>query len=86
LHPVTWRELLDRTRRLPHPPLVIVTSRLADEQLWAEALNLGAYDVLAKPYDRTEVTRVVSSAWRRWQEQQAPEIPSRPALVAGGSK
>jgi hypothetical protein len=32
---------------LPDPPVLIVTSRLADEYLWAEALNPGAYDVLA---------------------------------------
>ena len=44
--------------------LMIVTSRLADERLWAEALNLGAYDVLAKPFDRTEAMRVVAAAWR----------------------
>ena len=33
-----------------HLPLVIVASHLADDQLWAEALNLGAHDVLAKPF------------------------------------
>jgi hypothetical protein len=35
-----------------------VTSRLADERLWAEALNLGAWDVLAKPFDADEVIRI----------------------------
>ena len=39
---------------------------LADERLWAEALNLGAYDVLAKPFGRTEAMRVVAAAWRAW--------------------
>ena len=47
-------------------PSLIVTSRLADERLWAEALNLGAYDVLAKPFDSTEAMRVVGAAWRAW--------------------
>jgi hypothetical protein len=43
---------------------MIVMSRLADAHLWAEALNLGAYDVLVKKaLDRTEVTRVLSLAW-----------------------
>jgi CheY-like chemotaxis protein len=60
--PGAWREMLDHISRLPDPPLLIVTGRLADERLWAEALNLGAYDVLAKPYDSAEVIRIVGLA------------------------
>jgi DNA-binding response OmpR family regulator len=59
--------MLEHISCLPDPPFLIVTSRLADEQLWAEALNVGAYDVLAKPFDATEVMRTVSSAWQHWQ-------------------
>ena len=58
-------------RTLPDPPFLIVASRLADERLWAEALNLGAYDVLAKPFDSTEVTRIVGMAWLRWKDRHA---------------
>jgi hypothetical protein len=43
------------------PPSFIVTSRLADERLWVEALNVGAYDVLVKPFDVAELKRVFSS-------------------------
>src|ERR1039458_5525052 len=46
LSPGTWIDLLEELRPLPDAPPLIVTSRLADEKLWAEALNLGAYDVL----------------------------------------
>jgi DNA-binding NtrC family response regulator len=67
--PGTWREMLDHISLLPDPPLFIVSSRLADERLWAEALNLGAWDVLAKPFDNDEVTRVVSVAWQHWQDR-----------------
>ena len=66
LQPGSWKDVLDQVTILPDPPPLIVTSRLADERLWAEALNLGAYDVLAKPFDRTEATRVVGAAWRTW--------------------
>lgn len=69
LHPGTWQELLQYISLLPDPPLLIVASRLADERLWAEALNLGAWDVLAKPFDTEEVIRVVASAWRHWQDR-----------------
>jgi len=51
---------------VPDPPPLIVTSRLADERLWAEVLNLGAFDVIAKPFDRMETMRVISAAWRAW--------------------
>lgn len=63
-----WRELLLKCENLKHPPCLIVTSREADERLWAEALNLGAYDVLAKPFDVTEVTRTLSRAVRHWTD------------------
>jgi DNA-binding response OmpR family regulator len=61
--------LLAEVSTLPDAPLLIVTSRLADEQLWAEALNLGAYDVLAKPFDTEEVIRVLSLAWLHWKHE-----------------
>ena len=69
LMPGTWIDILKHTSLLPHPPSLIVTSRLADERLWAEALNLGAWDVLAKPLDRGEVMRSVKTAWLHWHHQ-----------------
>jgi DNA-binding response OmpR family regulator len=69
LQPGTWKEALEQLRTLPDPPFLIVTSRCADERLWAEALNLGAYDVLAQPFDGTEVTRIVSLACLRWKDR-----------------
>jgi DNA-binding response OmpR family regulator len=71
LQPGTWRDMLEHVGRLASPPLLIVTSRLADERLWAEALNLGAYDVLAKPFDKREVIRTVTSAWRHWADRSS---------------
>jgi DNA-binding NtrC family response regulator len=44
---------------------IIVTSATADERLWAEVLNLGGYDLLVKPFHRTEVLRVIQSAWKQ---------------------
>ena len=73
----TWIDLLESLRSLPDPPSLIVASRLADERLWAEALNLGAWDVLAKPFDRREVFRSVKSAWQHWYGQ----IPMRAAAM-----
>jgi DNA-binding NtrC family response regulator len=62
----SWKDVLRGIARLHRPPFLVVTSRLADNYLWAEALNLGAYDVLAKPFYTEEVIRTLGSAWRRW--------------------
>lgn len=64
-----WKDLLEALMLLPYPPLLVVTSKDADDSLWAEVLNLGAYDVLSKPFDRAEVTRIISLAWLHWKEQ-----------------
>ena len=79
----SWHEVLHAIATLPAAPLLIVTSRLADESLWAEALNLGAWDVLAKPFDEEEVSRVVSSAWHQWRSRNTSL--SQPERMGGQS-
>jgi DNA-binding NtrC family response regulator len=69
LLPGSYIDVLEHISALPNAPSLIVVSRLADERLWAEALNLGAWDVLAKPFDRNELVRSVKSAWRHWRDQ-----------------
>ena len=64
-----WKDLLAAVAGIQSPPLLIVTSRTANEYLWAEVLNLGGYDVLAKPFNSLEFIRVVSMAWRRWKSE-----------------
>ncbi len=58
-------------------PNLIVTSRLADEGLWAEVLNLGGYDVLAQPFDAEEVYRVVFLAWDEWKRRAIGTLETR---------
>lgn|SRR5690242_17097334 len=76
LMPNAWKELLEQFACLKQPPCLIVTSRLADDHLWAEALNLGAYDVLARPFDRAEVLRTVCLARQQWHNRHvsAPKV------------
>ncbi len=59
-----WKSILGDLRALARPPQLIVASRDADECLWSEVLNLGAFDLLARPLDREEVERVIDSAIR----------------------
>jgi len=82
LAPGSWRDILENLLLLPNPPFLIVTSRLADEYLWAEALNLGAYDVLAKPFDASEVMRVLASAWRHWTDRHEQIQVRGPQTIA----
>ena len=77
LTPGTWQEMLAPLALWPNPPFLIVTSLLADEHLWAEALNIGAYDVLiagqALRHQLTLVTanvrefsRIKGLEWEDW--------------------
>jgi DNA-binding response OmpR family regulator len=69
----SWKDVFGGVSGLDDPPPVIVLSRSADEKFWAEVLNLGGYDVLAKPFDRTEVCRVLSMA-RRYGRQMTQAL------------
>jgi DNA-binding response OmpR family regulator len=85
LFPGTWREMLAQVLQLDDPPLLIVAARLADERLWAEALNLGAHDVLATPFDATEVLRIVGIAQQRWRNARGLRTSRGRAAMAVGA-
>ena len=65
----TWLDILNLTRNLSSQPQLIVTEPQADARFWAEALNMGAYDLLAQPFYEPEVRRILHN------------VCSRPALV-----
>jgi DNA-binding NtrC family response regulator len=67
----SWRDLYNLTTSLADPPPVVVVSRHADEKLWAEVLNLGGYDVLASPFEKDEVARVMEMASRHGRQVQS---------------
>ena len=62
-----WKDMLDVITAHPNPPQLIVVSKDADERLWAEVLNCGAWDVLLKPFHPKEVYQGIHLAWRHWQ-------------------
>ena len=85
-----WKHLLTQMDKMTVSPSLIVCSRLADERLWAEVLNLGAFDLLlGAPFDREEVLRVTAGAWSAWNRAARPGALSRlglePALSLGDS-
>jgi hypothetical protein len=77
----SWKDVLELAASRPYPPPLIVTSRLADERLWSEVLNLGGYDVLPQPLDRNEALRTIGLAWDRWARQEELAQPAYLALT-----
>ena len=77
-----WKRILSDLRRLAHAPQLVVTSRTADDYLWAEVLNVGGYDVLPQPLERDEVERVVASAHRHYDTQRRRMAPAAIVSVA----
>ncbi len=65
-----WKDVLQELQRRPLAPPLIVASRLADDRLWAEVLNLKGYDVLTTPFRAEEVLQSVSLAWRHWRDER----------------
>jgi DNA-binding NtrC family response regulator len=47
-----------------HPP-VVVTSRLDDTSQYLEAMRLGAFDFVARPFRRSEIEWIVQNATRK---------------------
>jgi len=68
----TWIDSLHLSRDSARDLKVIVTDPHADARFWAEALNLGAYDVLAQPFYSPEVRRILFNACSR--PLQTPEL------------
>jgi len=58
----SWRDFLPELHRVENAPLLVVADSLADEVLWVEVLNLGAYDLLVKPFEARDVLHVVETA------------------------
>ena len=61
----TWVDALHLARDCDRDLQVIVTDPHADARFWAEALNLGAYDMLAQPFYEPEVRRILYNACSR---------------------
>ena len=60
-----WLDTLQLARESAQNLEVIVTDPQADARFWAEALNLGAYDLLAQPFYEPEVRRILYNACSR---------------------
>ena len=57
-----WKRLLARIRSEPDRPRFVLLTSAPHPTLWAEAINLGADDVLVKPLDANEIRHVIGCA------------------------
>jgi DNA-binding NtrC family response regulator len=60
-----WLDVLHLARQSPTELEIIVTDPHADARFWAEALNLGAYDLVSQPFYEPEVRRILYNACSR---------------------
>jgi len=68
----SWLDALHLAREYPQELEVIVTDPHADARLWSQALNLGAYDLIAQPFYEPEVRRILYNACSRRSPERAP--------------
>jgi len=66
----TWKDMLSQLAPILERPRLIVFSRHADERLWAEVLNFGAFDLLATPFREDELVFTIGSAWLDWKGER----------------
>jgi DNA-binding NtrC family response regulator len=59
-----WKAILKLTTEMQEPAQLVVLSSDGDERLWAEVLNIGAWDILMKPFHPKEVYRTIHAAWQ----------------------
>jgi DNA-binding response OmpR family regulator len=67
LDPGAWDLVVEASGKTGLTPKLLVASLLTAGGGWAEALNSGAYDVLARPLDQQEVLHSISMAWLAWK-------------------
>ena len=87
----SWETLLAVSRELPRPPHFLAFSHSADENLWAEALNLGAYDLLEYPFVDEQFLHVVGLACDSWvysalRPSVCQSIPQSRAATSASSR
>ena len=87
----TWAEILALAGKAARPVNVIVVVRLVDTRFYVEAIEAGAFDFIAPPFNSTDIRYVLRTAFdnviaRRTSERSAPPpeeevlIPSPPEV------
>lgn len=79
-----WKDLLEEIAGMENAPPVIVATRVAYARLCDEVLSAGGFDILAKPFARAELLRVLSGAWRQAADRWVLAQPGARAAAQAG--
>ena len=58
----TWQDALAFKRRRHPEAALVVAAEYADERLWLDVLDQGAYDLILKPFVAEELLRILANA------------------------
>jgi DNA-binding NtrC family response regulator len=58
----TWKAALEMVARLRPFRSLVVAAQMADDRLWLATLELGAYDLIQKPFRADELRRILENA------------------------
>ena len=69
----SYPDLLDQLRESPILTRIVVTSRKGDMGDYLDAMQFGAYDYLANPFDRGELARILHNA-QSWLPDPSQQV------------
>jgi DNA-binding NtrC family response regulator len=81
----TWLNLLERAGEFSPAPQLLVLSETPENELWAEVLTRGGYDLLAQSLEAREVYEAIAGAWRHWKASADDSRTPRPERVEARS-
>ena len=76
-----WRDVLAKIAAQPQAVCVLLASSVMDDYLWNDVIRHHGYDVVAKPFQREDLHRVVTFAWswRGWAHRHYSAVLRKPA-------
>jgi DNA-binding NtrC family response regulator len=80
----SWRNLALFLQNSGMTAEMIICARHDERELWADAIQSGAYDLIAEPFEPAEVSRTVESALEsRYMRRFTRPVPAKPGAVSG---
>jgi DNA-binding NtrC family response regulator len=73
----TWADVLAVAERARQPVNVIVVARVVDTRFYVQAIETGAFDFLAPPFNATDLAYVVRSAHDNVVARRAAHSPTK---------
>jgi DNA-binding NtrC family response regulator len=71
-----WRRLAHEVQRLSPAPKLIVAHRFSETHSIGHILDEGAYNIIAKPFSKSEVFQAVGFAWQQWKRERVASVTS----------